>query len=212
MHNHTGTACLLPRSGLQLDINEDRQASKTLAAYSLAGTRSRPAGGQLAAQCCHRPRRGHRRNSDFQRFPANATQIATATTDCSGNFWVKATDDTRNMPQYYNGGSRASLTRNHFDQHRRCLFLYADRRRNAPSTPAVTTTGGGCTTQPTGTALMNGTSVAAVVVANSGKGCTSAPTSVNFTPTCSVTPTATATLSGRQNYRGRSFDGRYLHC
>ena len=63
-------------------------------------------------------------------------------------------------------------------------------------TPAVTTTGGGCTTQPTGTALMNGTSVAAVVVANSGKGCTAAPTSVNFTLNCSVVPTATATLGG----------------
>lgn len=196
VHNHTGTACLHCHDpGLQLDINEDRKASKTAPAYSLAGTlyATNQAAGALPSATDPAVATGE--IVIFKDF-TNTSQIATATTDCSGNFWVKASDDTRNMPQYYNGGSGAVGTATISTTTGGISALNLTAGGTCQGTPAVTTTGGGCTTQPTGTALMNGTSVAAVVVANSGKGCTSAPTSVNFTLNCSVTPTATATLAG----------------
>lgn len=196
VHNHTGTACLHCHDpNLQMDINETQSGAKTAPAYSLAGTiyATNQAVGSLPSATDPAVAVGE--TLVFKDF-TNTNQIATATTDCSGNFWVKAADDTRNMPQYYNTGSGATATATISTTTGGVSAFTVSTGGTCNGTPAFSTSGGGCTTAAMGTAIMNGSSVAAIAVSNPGRGCTSVPTVSVIAPACSTTPVASATLSG----------------
>jgi hypothetical protein len=212
LHDHTGTACLHCHDpGFQLDINEDRKASTTAPAYSLAGTLYATAQAAGSMPNATDPAVAVGETILFRDF-TNTTQIATATSDCSGNFWVKAADDTRNMTLYYAGGSGATGTATISTTTGGVSALNITTAGTCQGTPKITISGGGCAAAATGTAVMNSSGgIGFAAVGSTGRGCTSTPT-VAVTPANCTAPSGVNVTTSAGQVTGVTFTANSSTC
>lgn len=169
-----------------MDINEDRKASTTAPAFTLAGTIYATNQAQGSLPNATDPAIAAGETIVFKDF-TNSTQIATATTDCSGNFWVRAADDSRNMAQYYAGGSGAVGTATISTTTGGVSAITVANAGSCQGTPTISLSGGGCAAQATATAVMNTSGgVGYVALGSSGRGCSSTPTVTFAAPSCTA--------------------------